>query len=574
MKYKFSKDKLIYPLAAFSFVYLLLLSILEYLAYKKIGVFSVISARLWLVTALLLILAFSIFSGFNLYKDIKNKAYLQIIGILIPVIFLLFFIGNVKYSDINPDATQQLAAGLEAFKNPDFNYTGKAFLGYAARQFVIGALPAFIFGRSIFTLHLGFAYPFIIGYILLYFSIRKWLLHNDMPEKWALIPMYSFLAFRFIAEYYMNFEQAITPVALTMIVLALFIRLCIEPDIVTIIAMGLSVNLLCNSYTPAIASLGLLIAAFGVQIVMILYHNKKQRNFFFKMLPKESIAGICSSLCFMFYSAFMFFCTTLGERQDRLNSFRKDVNLFELITKSWLDFFFDLNAHFLGIFMLIVIAYIILSIAFRFTLWDVMVSCWVLGVVVFSNLMQGYTTYQESWILQRNMIVIPVLTVAIFFALARILQKHSVRIRLGYQIALMTFMMLLTVYSFRQPHQSFTYFNYIQSLKYMYSYMEESMKEMNLKPDDKFTVVLYTNSNLENNIVCYAAFFYPNATTLVKKTDDKSLPEKCDSPVFYFSTDKEVQAMKDAKTASKTYKNPRYKTEHTWYRTIYNSEEK
>ncbi len=41
------------------------------------------------------------------------------------------------------------AAGLRSFEAPDWNYTGKAFLGYPNRQYLVAALPTLVLGRTV-----------------------------------------------------------------------------------------------------------------------------------------------------------------------------------------------------------------------------------------------------------------------------------------------------------------------------------------------------------------------------------------------------------------------------------------
>ena len=69
----------------------------------------------------------------------------------------------------------------------------------------------------------------------------------------------------------------------------------------------------------------------------------------------------------------------------------------------------------------------ILSIAGAFKLHDALISLWVLAVVFMSDHMTGYTAYEKAWILQRNMIVIPILLTGIFMVLMNFLKKHDIR---------------------------------------------------------------------------------------------------------------------------------------------------
>lgn len=562
--------------------YLVGLGVLEVLSYKGIGKFPAITARIWLAFGVLCFFAFFISVIKHIVNDIKNKAILSIIGILIPVGILFFLIGNVMFSDINPDAAQQVAAGINSFKQPDWSYTGKAFLGYASRQYLIAAIPSVLFGRSIAMLQLGFGYPFIIGLVMMYFSIRDWAKKEGISEKYALIPVFTFMSFSFITEYYMNFEQAITPVALTMIALALFIRMYLHTDAITVIAFGWVINLFCNSYTPVIASLGLLVAAFGVLILSIVIgyfkgsRAKSGKKSSGKRVTGRTIAGkdaarrIIITVTLLLYSGIMLYATTLGKREDRLLSFRKDLPLIRSIWESWSEFFMNKNAWFLGLFSTVLLIYIALAFIGRLTFWDFMVSCWVLGVIVFSNILEGYTTYQKCWILQRNMIILPVISATVFMAVVRLIKRHSVKLKAFIPVLWITCMLALCIGKLFTPHQSFTYFKYIQPVKYMYSYMEDTLKENGLKPEDKFTVVLYTDSVLCTNIGDYAKYLFPNAETRAEKYDAITENPTFTVKTFVFSQDSTLGVFANASADSKTFKNARYNDDVIWYRRTFN----
>lgn len=202
--------------------YFVIISLLEIAAYRFGGFVSVAASRIWLGTGIILFIIFLFHLAKTTVNDIKNKNWICLGGILVLIGMYFYFIGNTGYSDINPDAAQQMASGLDAFSQSDWNYTGTAFLSYPCRQYVLNAIPSLIFGRSIFSFHLGFGYFFITGIVLLFLELRSWLRKMEMNENYALLPLYCIAVFRFIPEYYMDFEQAITPVALTMIAAALF----------------------------------------------------------------------------------------------------------------------------------------------------------------------------------------------------------------------------------------------------------------------------------------------------------------------------------------------------------------
>ena len=239
-------------------VYFLISSMLEILAYAAGGIFSILAAWVWLFTACFFGGLFLYYTGKRVYRDIKEKKLFVSLGFLVLVILFFSFIGNISYSDINPDAAQQAAAGLDSFSHADLNYTGKAFLGYPERQYTIAAIPALLFGRGIWTLHAGFGLYFIVGLTIMFFGLRSWLKSKGMKEEYALLPCFSLLCFPFITEYYQNFEQAIIPVSLTMLAIGLYLKLIVHSDIKLYIAIAWTGCLMADSYTPVLASMGLL----------------------------------------------------------------------------------------------------------------------------------------------------------------------------------------------------------------------------------------------------------------------------------------------------------------------------
>lgn len=542
--------------------YFLVISLLEILAYTKGGVFSVTASRLWLFTGLALFGVFVYVFIKRLVDDVREKRWFELVGIGVVLVLFCWYTGNMGYADVNADAAQQAAAGLSSFEAADWNYTGVAFLGYANRQYILAALPALVFGRSIATLHWGFGLPFLIGMVMIYLEVRQWMKKYDMSEKLALLPVYALLGFPFITEYYMNFEQAITPVALTMMGIALFLKLYRKQDVLTFVAMSWVGCLFCDSYTPVLASLGLLLAFLGLTILEIGF--KHGPEIMEKKAPEQLqkitlLAGLMINICAFFVA------TMLAERSDRISEFREVESLKEFALTSWAEFFTDANATFLGIFMGVVLVYLFLSFLGRLKFHDFVISVWVLGVVLFANYLVGYTSYEKSWILQRNMIIIPVLAVSIFFVLVRTLNRCKVEIK---EILLASFLLFFTccgVINFGREHQSFNYFRYIQPLKYMLEYTEDVLEENGLEATDEFNLVLHTNNLLQTNIYDYAKFLFPNATTYSAGTGEYIGGLDDSLPTFVFG---ENEAMYDMypDVQSRTFENKRYKSTVIWYK--------
>ncbi len=616
MKFKINNHTIKYLTAYFSVV-----SALELLAYGIGGFFEIAAAYIWLFTGFFWLGYFLFRAGSRVMTDIREKKFLCLFGFLFEVILLILFIGNVSFSDINPDATQQVAAGLESFENEALNYTGKAFLGYPNRQYIIAAVPSYIFGRNLWTFQAGFGLLFILGLTVLYLNIRDWLAKRGMKEEYALFPCYALLAFPFITEYYMNFEQAITPVALTMLGLGLMIRFVNDADIIAVLSISYVGGLMADSYTPVLASLGLLIVFIGVYII----RNPKKlqdqndqpsgnvhtnENTELKIAkPGKDMADtgkfqnirIACAGCIGTIISF-FLASYISGRSDRLTEFRESTSVVKTALDAWKDFFTDANVTFLGVFIVVIALYMLLSFTFRLKLHDFLVSLWVLGVVFFSDYMTGYTTYDKAWVMQRNMIVIPVLAVCIFFAVMEFFGKKKFVIKKPVRIPVLVLLLLGFLagglYNFTRPHNSFKYFSYIQPMKYVIQYIEDTLDENGMKPTDEFNLVIYTDNILESNIRDYALYFFPNAVTrsdvgaVLSPEIDYSLPTFIyaeDERLDYLEketgmedsrpdypenmpdteendTEENYRNVMSAPTESRTYSNFRYGTDITWYR--------
>ncbi len=546
-------------------IYFVATSLLELLAYAKGGSFSVIASRIWIVTAMALFLLFCIAVAKLLYADLRNKRYLSLAGFLCMICFLLYFVGNVGYADINADATQQVSAGLASFAVPDWNYTGTAFLGYANRQYLLNAIPAFLFGRSIWTLHMGFAGLFLIGFAMLYMELREQLKKYELNESLALVPCVTILAFRFIGEYYMNFEQAITPVSLTMMGIALFLRLYRRMDVVTVLALTWVGCFFSDSYTPGLASKGLLLCFLALYGIDIYRSYRKERGLqegtngrrlvCMKMLI---LVGTMATMCSFFIA------TLIGVRKDRLTGIKEGTD-FVSILEALLEFFCDRHVVFFGVFLIIVLAYMLLSLIGRLKFYDFVITVWTLGVVAFSELIKGYLNYEKHWLAQRNMIVIPVLVTAMFFMAVRIVHKHKIEVKNGHVVVLLLVLVAIAGRGFQREHQSFMLYKYIHPVKYMYACAEEYLEDNDISEESEFNVVLVTDSKLQSNIRYYALFFYPNADTYSMTTEEELPFMDPSKRTIIFSESEETLQRLGMDVESKTYEDYRYNKEVTWY---------
>lgn len=541
-------------------IYLFFLGVIEILTCKS-EIVTIFASRLWLASGVMFLGVFVVQQLFVLINDIREKHFFILFFIGLLTAFFSYITFSPTYGDVNPDATQQLAAGLEALKKTDWNYTGTAFLGYASRQYIIAALPALVFGRSIITLHLGFGLLFLIAIAEFLYEMRLWLAGCGIDEKIAFLPVFSFLGFRFVIEYYMNFEQAITPVALTLLAIALFMKNIRSMNLLSALALAWIGGLLVNSYTPALASLCLLIVCLGGKALEVAYLNKE------KLHDRESVAfgqfciymGIEANILLSLIASF------IAGRSDRIDSFRQENNFFALAVQSVCDFFTDKNAVFLGFFLSIFVIYIVLAILGQLKVYDFLIAGWILCVIVFSNYLNGYTYYSKAWIMQRNMIIIPVFVTALFFALVRFIRENNIKLKKRYLPVTLFILWALGVTYSTLPHQSFTYFSNVKPIKYMWDYTAELCEIKGFTAETEFNIVLYTDNVYQKNIQDYCTFFYPNAHVYIEDEKTRAVILDKNLITMVFGEREEDIANYEGQSLSKSFVDKRYGTKHTWF---------
>lgn len=540
-------------------IYFALTALLEVSAYLYHGVFSLIASRIWIIGGIAC--AAGVLSYFvkTVILDIREKKLTAVCLLGILLLFLISVIGNLELTEINPDAAQQASAGLASYQTGDFNYTGKAFLGYPNRQYVIAALPAFLFGRSIASLQLGFAFPFFMGLMIFYCGLRKWAGRLKVNTNLSVLPLYALFVFPFISEYFTSFEQAIYPVSFTMLVTGFFLLLLCEPDMVNITGFAWCGCMLSNSYTPALAVLGLLLVFAALAAFTLLFRPKRMQFSVNEAKITAILLFIADAECLIFFLA-----TLIDKRQDRFSQVRTGTETFKLGMKSIFDFLTDKNASFLGMSGMVIILYLVAGLSLRLKLRDLLIAMWTLAVFAAADLMTGYCNYEPAWIMQRAMTVIPVLITGIMLTVYDMLGRK--RLCPGpWTVVIIAISFSFTgLFNFRQINQSFLYFNYVQPMKYMFEDLETAVHDSGLNSMSEFNLILYTDNLLFKNPADYCQFLYPNAE--VYTPDYGVIPEELDKDLdtfVYGDTElmPEIEAVEELEVTDE-----RYELEFTWYK--------
>ncbi|MDD4326809.1 MAG: hypothetical protein PHU83_01110 [Eubacteriales bacterium] len=564
-------------LSAFLF---LALALLEVLAYQRGGGFEISAALLWMFTGVLAYLFIVYIFLEDVVRDIKDRTYFGPMFMAAIIVILVSVYGNMIYSDINPDAVQQTTAGLKAWGEKGFRYTGSAFLGYPARQYLLSALPSLVAGRSFGALHAGFGLPVIFGMAAFYAGMKAFIRRrNHVPGHWAVIAVAGVTASPFFVEYYLNFEQAIFPVAFTLQATGLILMLFYGDEKPPLIKTSAYISLfwtgcmLGTSYTPGLAGLGLLMFFLCAKAAESIAKHRST-NHYGKTEVNANMVIYITMVLSMFIFAYLSLKSLSGTHSGAGNRLAEtDLAMFWENARNGISGFwgsavnfYKTKDNFWGILALPLIPYMILSLTGVLRFRDFVISGWSLAVFGASFALKGYTSYQTMWLMQRGLLVVPVLIAGLVmciidfsekresFGIVRLCmclrknrsRRSTVSVRdsafpekvkpYASKIAAMSLTFLLifsSLYWFNKPNQSFVYFNHVGKMKILLEDLQKRTLSDGVGKEDVFSVVLITNQILLHNLGDYSTYLYPNSQALVFKSMDEfaGLPEQ---PVKFY----------------------------------------
>ena len=496
--------------------------VLELLACIFKGIFSILASRLWLLTVILFALFFIVVVIKQLCDDYREKKYLIPCIFALIIAFFAFQIGNFGFSDLSYESTEEVTAGLRALEQTDWNYTGVGFTGYPIKQYIVNAIPTVILGRKFISLNLGFALPFLMGLTLLFIEMRHLTAKLGIDEKFSLLPVFFISFCPFIDDYYYIFEQSITPVSYTMIIIALFFRCMRKRSLLSFAMLTITACMLPYLYTPALAFMGL-------YIVIMIYHaiNVIASRSGYIEQEKTDKNYLVSVFAAAAMPVLFFVCTLVSKRHDRfLTSYGESFSAEKQseYLKSFFRFFIDNDSLFWGIFGAIVLVYLIASITFRLKFHDLLISLWCIATMLFSFVLPGvaivYNFYYKPMVLaQRGLIMVPVLAVSMLIAVSGFIRNHKISMRKDCLAIISAAFLLFGANSLFSVHTGFEYNNNIQHMKYMIKYVQESMEFHGTKYDDEFVIIIHSENALLDNAWEFTQYFFPKAKVYVFRTE-------------------------------------------------------
>jgi hypothetical protein len=376
----------------------IILCLLEVGAYRTQGVIAVIASRAWALMGVAYFATTGMLIGRSLLSDSRRGKFvfaLLVIGLGTMVFYRL---GDIYHLQINYESAQQLASFLKFnIHKPDWGYTGNAFVGYPARQFIIVAIPSLLFGNEVFWLQFGYAVLFYSGALCFFLGVRHYFSIKQHGELWALFTVLSCFTFPYLIQYLFNMEQIILPIAFVMHALGWFLLSLEKLTAPRVLILAWICGVLGTSYTPALAAWGLFQVFFLFVIVRATHQGARAQIILWVSVWAYTLTfGLCS------------FLTRIDVRLTRQPGHSAESLLTALKV-----FFLGHPQQYMSPGLAVLVAiFFLLALTGRLGIIKWITAVWILTVIYFSATSSGYAQYDPVYTLYRSILLIPVLMLA------------------------------------------------------------------------------------------------------------------------------------------------------------------
>jgi hypothetical protein len=372
----------------------IILCFLEVGAYRTQGVIPVIASRAWALMGVAYFATTGMLIGSALLSDLRKGKFVFALLVIGLGTLVFYRLGDIYHLQINYESAQQLASFLKFnIHKPDWGYTGNAFVGYPARQFIIVAIPSLLFGNEVFWLQFGYAVLFYSGALCFFLGVRHYFAIKQHSELWALLTVISCFTFPYLIQYLYNMEQIMLPIAFVMHALGWFLLSMEKLTAPRVLVLAWICGLLGTSYTPALAAWGL----FQIFFLLLIVRAARQ----------GSRAQMVLWVSVWAYSVTFGLCSFLTRIDVRVTPHPGPVK--SLLTALKVFFLGHPTEYMSPVLAVLVAIFFLLALTGRLGLIKWITAVWMLTVVYFSATSAGYAQYDPVYTLYRSILLIPVL---------------------------------------------------------------------------------------------------------------------------------------------------------------------
>jgi hypothetical protein len=367
-----------------------------------------IGTVLWYVSFFLVALVAARFFLTLAYRALVRKQHMVT---FVTVLILLVIIGwnTVDVRNVSGETTQEIqCALLHLQETEDWGYQHTCLFGYPARQFFIPALPSLLFGRSLFTLHIGSYLYFFVAVVL----FATGMLHVFGKRPHADLVSASILTLILHVHYFNHFmtfyEQSIYPFLFGLTFfgfLFIFIR---THSYESLIMMGFTLQYMIFSYTPGLALFVFCIALLGYLLIFTKSIS----------LSRKWVLGIVLFVLISSIGATLFSRTDIHlASSDRSYS----LLLEDIREAAYLFVNPSHGTHMVSPFLFGPFLFFLAGSVFFFRDWKLCIaSVWIGAVIFVAVVAKGYAYYDVDFRLHRATVIFPVIFSMLVYLLNRI----------------------------------------------------------------------------------------------------------------------------------------------------------
>ena len=376
--------------------------------------------------------------------------------------------------------------------------------------------------------------------------MRQWA--KEKGVRWgdglALAAVTSLFVFPYVTEYYLYFEQAIYPCCFTFQVIGWLLYFLRKPTLFHALALTWTGCMLIYCYTTAIAVVLLLMFLLGIYGFLSVIPVKRHKviNYERKInLTGNPLLG-WTSLLIAAAILITFVFSLLFGRSDRITVLGSS-HVPELLQAALTGLKIALTnnpAIFASFLLPFVWLYLVAALSLRLGKLNLVIAVWTLGVIVLSQVLQGYAVYPAPISFSRTIVTVPVLVTAWFLLLTDWLskQKEEQENMLHYLnwikdrniniekvaslllSALIAFNIAAGLDNLRRPivqgdAAKYIAPAYLHPMQLVISDLNQRLAIEKISANDEFTFVLYTDDVWLKNPEDYTCYFFPKARVIV-----------------------------------------------------------
>lgn len=473
---------------------------LEFLAYRQHGIFAAAAGRIWVAHSLFFLVSSAVLIGWTLGQDLRDRRFLPLL-VFAGLTYLIFAgTGGVEDVNLNGEAAQQLAAGLDLSASRDLGYTKGAFLAYPARQYVVAAVPSMLLGRGIWPLRLGYAIPVWAGMLVCYCGLRALFASWGADTRLAAVTVLSFFTFPYVFGFLQRYEQTALPLAFAMQAIGWGLLCLVRPTPFRFASLLWPCGMVATTYTPGVAFWGLCLVFF-----VGLAHSRWREH------RPEALAWLS---CAIFQTAVG--CASFLVRLDLRLQPREGGLQKGYVTGLKIFFFGDPFFFLSPILLLPVILYLLWALALRGGLAHFVLGAWCLATCAISIAAHGVASPSADVALQRALVIVPVLVTGMAWALQRLALQRRAALSTA---ALWALTGVLAVYSVQSLVRARSRFP-VTARETVIQDLVGQVEQLGLTPESPFVLGFATDADDLENIRDFTSYFWPNAQLALGDGDD------------------------------------------------------